>query len=83
MTDALFLYAAAFLMLLGAAFAFVGALGLLRFPDLYARSHAASKAGTVGSSLAMLAIAVAADDLSVSLRALAGIGFLLYPPIFS
>ena len=32
-------------MLVGAAFCLLAALGLLRFPDLYTRLHAASKAG--------------------------------------
>jgi multicomponent Na+:H+ antiporter subunit G len=70
-------YAAAVLMIAGGFFALVAAIGLVRFPDLYTRSHAASKAGTVGSGLAMVAIAVSADDVSTSLRALAGVAFFL------
>ncbi|NJR13693.1 MAG: monovalent cation/H(+) antiporter subunit G [Phyllobacteriaceae bacterium] len=70
-------YLAALLLICGGFFAVVGAVGLVRFPDLYTRSHAASKAGTVGSSLAMVAIALASSDIGVAVRALAGVVFLL------
>ncbi|PRX97336.1 monovalent cation/H(+) antiporter subunit G [Allonocardiopsis opalescens] len=33
---------------LGAAFSLIGCVGLLRFPDLYGRLHAATKPDTVG-----------------------------------
>jgi multicomponent Na+:H+ antiporter subunit G len=70
-------YIAAILIISGGFFAMIGAVGLVRFPDLYTRSHAASKAGTVGSSLAMVAIAFSSDDVGVAVRALAGVVFLL------
>lgn len=70
-------WAAALLILAGGGFALVGAIGVVRFPDLYSRSHAASKAGTVGSGLMMLAIAIASGDAAVSVRALAGLMFFL------
>ena len=70
-------YLAAFLIVLGSLFALVGAVGLLRLPDIYARSHAASKAGTIGSGLAMLAIAVSAPEIYVATRAIAGLLFFL------
>lgn len=47
------------LILLGAAFTLVAALGMLRFPDFYCRMHAATKAGAFGGSLLLLATAVA------------------------
>lgn len=75
---------AGLLMLVGALFALTAALGLLRLPDLYTRMHAASKAGTVGSSLLLLAIGLHALDLSVLLRVIAGIVFfLLTAPVSS
>lgn len=40
--------AVAFLVVLGAAFAFLGSLGLARFPDFYMRLHGPSKATTLG-----------------------------------
>lgn len=77
MTATVLQYLAAVLVVLGAIFALLAALGILRFPDLYTRMHAASKAGVVGAGLIMLAISVVAGDGSVILRALIGIGFLL------
>jgi multicomponent Na+:H+ antiporter subunit G len=40
--------AAIFLILTGAAFLFAGTIGLLRFPDVYMRLHALTKADTLG-----------------------------------
>ncbi|MCU0832374.1 MAG: monovalent cation/H(+) antiporter subunit G [Rhizobiaceae bacterium] len=75
MIDDLANYAAAALVIAGGFFALIGAIGLIRFPDLYSRSHAASKAGTVGSGLCMVAIALCTDDPATSLRAIAGVLF--------
>ena len=52
-----------FLILVGSVFALTAAIGLLRLPDLYTRMHAASKAGTLGSCVMLIALAVYADDL--------------------
>ncbi|MYZ48373.1 monovalent cation/H(+) antiporter subunit G [Propylenella binzhouense] len=65
------------LVVIGALFALVGAIGVLRLPDLYTRMHAASKAGTIGSGIILLALAVEAMQVGVITRALAGIVFLL------
>ncbi len=65
------------LLLLGALFCFIAAVGLLRLPDLYTRMHAASKAGALGSGLMLVAVALYALDLSVATRAVAGFVFLL------
>jgi multicomponent Na+:H+ antiporter subunit G len=70
-------YLAAGLIVLGSLFALVGAIGIVRLPDVYSRSHAASKAGTIGSGLAMLAIAVSAPEIYVATRAIAGLLFFL------
>ncbi|MCZ4271180.1 monovalent cation/H(+) antiporter subunit G [Maritalea porphyrae] len=75
-------YVAGALLIVGAFFSLAAAIGILRLPDLYTRMHAASKAGTLGSGLALIAIAVFAMDGSVSMRALAGfVFFLLTAPI--
>lgn len=69
-------------LLFSAFFALTASLGILRFPDLYTRMHAASKAGTLASGFALLAIAFIADGLPIILRAIAGIlFFLLTAPI--
>lgn len=73
----LFTYLGCLLLLLGAAFALLAAIGVLRLPDLYTRMHAASKAGAVGGGLILLAVALISYDGSVALRAILGTGFLL------
>jgi multicomponent Na+:H+ antiporter subunit G len=65
------------LVLIGAFFVFVAAVGLLRMPDVYVRMHAATKAGTLGSGLLLLAVAVQAESLDVVLRAVAAVLFLI------
>ena len=42
---------AAFFLILGAFFMFLAGLGTFRFPDLYSRMHAATKAGSFGVGL--------------------------------
>ena len=43
---------------IGAFFFIVGTLGIMRFPDFYARTHAATKCDTVGAGSILLALAV-------------------------
>jgi multicomponent Na+:H+ antiporter subunit G len=75
-------YIAGLLLILGAAFAFIAALGLWRFPDIYCRMHAASKAGTLGSGVMLIALAVHSGDAATAIRAIAGfVFFLLTAPI--
>jgi multicomponent Na+:H+ antiporter subunit G len=65
------------LLLVGALFVLVAALGVLRLPDLLMRMHAATKAGTLGAGLLLVAVAVAAPETSVMARAIATFVFLL------
>ncbi len=65
------------ILIVGALFALLAAIGMVRFPDLYTRMHAASKAGTLGSGLMLLALALYSSEFSVVSRALAGIVFFL------
>lgn len=65
------------LIIIGAFFAFVASVGLIRLPDVYSRMHAASKAGTVGSGLMMIALAVSAGDGGTAIRAIAGVFFFI------
>ena len=72
----------AVLLLAGAFFALVAAIGIVRLPDLYTRMHAASKAGTVGSGLLLLAAGLYSGELAVLARALAGfLFFILTAPV--
>lgn len=68
---------AAGLMLLGSGFALVAAIGLIRLPDVYSRMHAATKAGVISGGFVLIALAVRAADLGVSVRAFALIVFLV------
>lgn len=75
-------FIAAILLIVGSSFALIAALGLWRFPDIYCRMHAASKAGTLGSGVMLIAIAFHAGDLGTSTRAVAGfVFFLLTAPV--
>jgi multicomponent Na+:H+ antiporter subunit G len=77
-------YIVSFLIIVGAFFALVASVGLLRLPDVYSRMHAASKAGTLGSGLMLIALAICSDDLATITRALIGVVFfLLTAPIAS
>ncbi|PHP65170.1 Na+/H+ antiporter subunit G [Zhengella mangrovi] len=72
------------LLIIGSAFAVVAAIGINRLPDVYSRMHAASKAGTLGSGVMLIALAIYAQDTGTTLRALAGVVFfLLTAPISS
>lgn len=72
----------AVLLLAGALFSLIAAIGIVRLPDLYSRMHAASKAGTVGSGLLLLAVGIHSQELSTLARALAGfVFFVLTAPI--
>ena len=51
------LFAAIFL-LIGAGFMFIAALGLVRFPDLFTRMHAGSKASTLGLGCILVGVAI-------------------------
>jgi len=44
------------LMLCGALFTLIAALGLYRLPGLYLKMHAATKAGTLGAGLLLLGV---------------------------
>lgn len=65
------------MLVVGAFFALVASIGLLRLPDVYMRMHAGSKAGTLGSGLMLLALAIYAGDLAIVTRVIAGIVFFL------
>jgi len=63
------------LMLIGATFLLLAAIGVVRMPDLLTRMQAATKASTLGIACTMLAAAVHFAELSVTTRALAVVAF--------
>jgi multicomponent Na+:H+ antiporter subunit G len=55
----------------GVVFTAIAAIGLVRFPDLYSRTHAASKSETLGAALVLAGVAVAiGPELAVAKVAL-------------
>lgn len=64
------------LMITGAAFCLLGAVGMLRMPDIFTRLQAATKTGTLGVGFIMVAVAVHFQTLGVSIRSLLVIAFL-------
>ena len=63
------------LMLGGASFMLLAAVGIVRMPDLFTRMQTASKASTLGISLILLAAGLLLDDYAVALRAILTISF--------
>ena len=57
-------------LLAGGAFYFAGTVGLLRFPDVYSRLHALSKADNLGLGLLCIGLALQADSAAVALKIL-------------
>ena len=70
-------WVAALLMLAGAFFVLVSALGALRMPDLFLRMHAATKAGTLGAGLILAAALVVFATTAVTTKAVLAFVFLL------
>jgi multicomponent Na+:H+ antiporter subunit G len=64
------------LMLLGAFFMFVAAVGIVRMPDLFLRMSATSKSATLGAACMLLAAAVHFNSFGITTRAVATIAFL-------
>ena len=56
----------ALLLTAGSFFFLAGTLGLLRFPDVYSRLHALTKADNVGLGLIVTGLAIQADSWTVA-----------------
>jgi multicomponent Na+:H+ antiporter subunit G len=70
------------MLVVGGIFTFLAAVGVVRLPDVYTRMHAASKAGTVGSGLMLIAAGLYAGELVTLARAFAGfVFFILTAPV--
>jgi multicomponent Na+:H+ antiporter subunit G len=54
---------ASLFLLGGAFFCLVAGIGIVRLNDVYARMHAATKAGTLGLALVCVAVMIKADDM--------------------
>jgi len=58
------------LLLAGAVFYLAGTMGILRFPDVYTRLHALTKADNLGLGCVALGLALQADSLAAALKLL-------------
>ena len=56
------------LILIGAFALICGAVGIIRFPDIYTRMHAASITDTLGSASILFALIFQSDTLLVSVK---------------
>jgi len=67
--------------IIGAFFFLVGTIGLLRLPDFYSRTHAATKCDTIGAGSILVALAVfrGFDPDSLKIIVLAGLVLLSSP----
>ena len=64
------------LILVGAVFSALAAIGILRMPDLYMRIQAATKSSTLGVSCIVLAAAVHFDETAATTKAVLVVAFL-------
>lgn len=65
------------LVLGGGAFVLIAAIGIVRLPDLLTRMHASTKAGTLGSLLILVALALHVGSVPVVSKVVATVLFLL------
>lgn len=68
---------AGILILIGGFFAMIGALGLVRLPDVLLRMHASTKIGTLACGLILLSCALVFGTSDIVIRAVAIVLFIL------
>ncbi len=56
------------LIIVGMLFFVIGSIGLLRFPDVYTRIHALTKADNLGLGLIMLGLLAGVDSATAALK---------------
>ena len=66
------------LLLVGATFLLLAAVGVVRMPDVFLRMSAATKAATLGIACMLVAVAVHFPGLGITTRALAAIAFFYF-----
>ena len=64
-------------LLVGAAFAVIGGIGIVRLPDFYARIHGAGITDTMGAGLVLVGLMVQTGDPLVLFKLVAVLFFLL------
>lgn len=66
------------LLLIGCAFLVTGGIGVLRFPDLYTRMHAASLTDTAGAAFIVFGLALQSGASLVTVKLLLILAFLFF-----
>jgi multicomponent Na+:H+ antiporter subunit G len=69
--------ASALLLLIGTLLLVLAGVGVVRMPDLFLRMSTSSKASSLGAASVLLGVAISVADLSVLVRAVAGVLFLV------
>lgn len=65
------------IMIIGAAFMLLAAIGAVRMPDLMTRMHATTKAGAFGAGLMLIGVTLEFSALDIQVRAIAILLFIL------
>ncbi len=72
------------LLIIGTLLLLLAGIGIVRLPDIFLRMSAASKASSLGTGCVLLSVAVSAADITITVRAVAGVLFLfLTAPVAS
>jgi multicomponent Na+:H+ antiporter subunit G len=66
------------IIVVGAGFSIVGAIGLLRFPDFYTRLHAAGITDTLGAWLILLGVLLQVESWLVATKLVLIVVFLFF-----
>jgi multicomponent Na+:H+ antiporter subunit G len=69
--------ASALLLLVGTLLLVLAGVGVIRMPDLFLRMSTSSKASSLGAASVLLGVAIAVGEVSVLVRAVAGVLFLV------
>ena len=63
-------------LIIGSLFMLIAAIGIVRFPDLFTRMHAATKGTSFGVVLMLIAVAIYFGDVEVILEVILVISFI-------
>lgn len=66
------------LLLSGAIFMLLAAIGLARMPDVFMRMHSSTKSATLGVGCIMMGVALFFNDFAITVRALAIVVFMFF-----
>ncbi len=65
-------------MIVGSVFCLIGVIGIIRFPDVYSRMHAASLVETMGAGLIILGLILQSGMTLISVKLLLILVFLFF-----